>query len=150
MEELIEKLNENTRISIKGKEYIVKTKTWYTTEEDSSVEYVKCELSGKMVLVIIPSDELMYIGEVIPNLDYTRLDDYTLSYQGNIFDKSGDGHQYITNIEFGDEDEVEGSCTFEDYECGENIISLGILTDMEDERADVFATVLDLEDVEII
>ena len=59
MEKLISRLNENTQIIVKGEEYIVKTKTWYSIEEDETTSYVKCELSNNKVLVIIPDDELI-------------------------------------------------------------------------------------------
>ena len=36
MQNLISRLNENTQIIIKGEEYIIKTKTWYSIEEDKT------------------------------------------------------------------------------------------------------------------
>ena len=63
--------------------------------------------------------------------------------------KAGEGHQFITKIEFGNEDEVEGKFIFEDYEAENNIISLGILPDKENVRADVYADILNIEDIEI-
>ena len=45
MENLINNLKQNSAIIIKGKEYIVKTKTWYSIEEDETASYIKCELS---------------------------------------------------------------------------------------------------------
>lgn len=66
-----------------------------------------------------------------------------------IFTKTGEGHQFITNIEFGNENEVEGKCIFEDYEAENNIISLGILPDKENSRADVYADILSIEDIKI-
>ena len=53
MEDLINKLNKNILITINGKKYTVKTKTWYSIEEDKSTSYIKCELSDNRVLVII-------------------------------------------------------------------------------------------------
>ena len=52
MKDLISKLNKNTLMIINGKKYTVKTKTWYSIEEDKTVLYVKCELSNNKVLVI--------------------------------------------------------------------------------------------------
>lgn len=147
MKNLIKKLTENKKILIKNKEYVIKTKTWYSIEEDESASYIKCELTGNKVLVIIPDDELVYIGEVITNLNYERLNDNQIKFNNTIFNKTGDGHQFITNIEFGKEDEVEGKCIFEDYEAEENIISLGILPEEENKRADVLADILTLEDI---
>ena len=69
MERLINGLLENGQIMIRNKQYIVKTKTWYTIEEDTSTSYVKCELSDNKVLVIIPDDNLIYIGKVIEDIE---------------------------------------------------------------------------------
>lgn len=61
MENLINKLNQDTQIIIKGEEYKVKTKTWYSIKEDKTTSYIKCELNKDKVLVIIPDDKLIYI-----------------------------------------------------------------------------------------
>ncbi|MBS5721195.1 MAG: hypothetical protein KHW50_02270 [Clostridium sp.] len=149
MENLISKLNKNTQIIVKGEEYIVKTKTKYSIEEDKTTSYVKCELSNNKVLVIIPKDELIYIGRVIENMIYEKISEDTIKYNDKLFRKAGEGHQFITKIEFGNENEVEGKCIFEDYETENNIISLGILPDKENVRADVYANILNIEDIEI-
>jgi hypothetical protein len=67
-----------------------------------------------------------------------------------VFNKTGEGHQLITNIEFGNEDEVEGKCIFEDYESGNNIISLGVLPDKGNIKADVLADILNIDDIKIV
>ncbi len=146
MENLINNLKQNSKVIINGESYTVKTKTWYSIEEDNTVSYVKCELSGSKVLVIIPDDNLIYIGSVIENMDYKKISKDKIKYNSIIFNKTGEGHQFITNIEFGNEDEVEGKCIFEDYEYEDNIISLGILTD-KGVRADVYADILELKDI---
>lgn len=147
MKELISKLNKNTLIIINGKEYEIKTKTWYSIEEDETVSYVKCELSKDKALVLIPDGELIYIGRVIENMIYERISEDIIKYNDKLFSKTGEGHQYITKIEFGNEDEVEGKCIFEDYETENNIISLGVLTDRGNIRADVYADILNKEDI---
>ncbi len=147
MKDLISKLNQNAQIIVKGKEYMVKTKTWYSIEDDETVLYVKCELSNDKVLVIIPDDELIYIGTVIENMKYERISENKIKYNNMIFNKTGDGHQFIKNIEFGDKNQVEGKCIFEDYEAENNIISLGILLDKENEKVDVYADILSMEDI---
>lgn len=149
MENLISRLNKNTQIIIKGEEYTVKTKTWYSIEEDKTASYVKCELSNNKVLVIIPDDELIYIGKVIENMKYERISEDGIKYNEKLFNKTGEGHQFIRKIEFGNEDEVEGKCIFEDYESENNIISLGILPDKENLKADVYADILSKEDIEV-
>lgn len=149
MKNLINKLNKNAQIIIKGKEYIVKTKTWYSIEENKTTSYVKCELSNNKVIVIIPDDELIYIGRIIENMRYERMSKDRIKYNDTLFSKTGEGHQFITKIEFGNEDEVEDKWIFEDYEAENNIISLGILPDKENVRADVYADILNMEDIEI-
>lgn len=149
MKNLVNELKKDVKLVIKNKEYMVKTKTWYSIEEDENASYIKCELSDNKVLVVIPDDELMYIGEVIENLNYERTSEEQLKYNNKIFNKTGDGHQIIKNIEFGDQEEVEGKCVFEDFESDNNIISLGILTDKENKKADVLADIIDMKDIKI-
>lgn len=149
MEDLINNLKENAILVIRNEEYTVKTKTWYSLEDDESASYIKCELSNNKVLVVIPDDELIYIGEAFENLDYERISDEKIKYKNILFTKTGDGHQVITNIEFGVADEVEGKCIFEDYEAEENIISLGILTDKENKVADVLADIIELDEIQV-
>ncbi len=148
MEDLIKNLLQGSIIEINNKKYEVKTKTFYTIEEDNNVSYVKCELSSNKVLVIIPEDNYMYIGEVIKNMKYEQKDSETIFYQNEKYKKTGDGHQIVVKIEFGNENEIEGKCEFEDYEYEGKVISLGILTDKK-ERADVFAEVINFEDIKI-
>lgn len=149
MEELINKLKENTKIIIKTEEYTVKTKTWYSIKEDEATLYIKCELSNDKVLVVIPEDELIYIGKVIENMSYERIEKDKIKYNNILFNKTGKGHQFIRKIEFGNKEEIEGECIFEDYESKENIISLGILPDKGNIKADVFADILSIEDIKI-
>ena len=150
MNNLIDELNENTYIQINDEKSMVKTKTWYSIEEDATVSYVKCELSNNKVLVIIPEDELIYLGNVIQNMNYERISKDSIMYKNKLFNKTGEGHQYITKIEFGNEEEIEGKCIFEDYESENNIVSLGILPDKENINADVYANIINLDDIKVI
>ena len=149
MKQIINSINENTKIIIKNEEYEVYTKTWYSIEEDFAASYIKCELSNNKVLVIIPDDELIYIGKVIENMEYERITETKIKYNNKIFNKTGEGHQFITNIEFGSEEKIEGKCIFEDYEADENIISLGILPEKQNIRADVYADIINKEDIKL-
>lgn len=78
---------------------------------------------------------------------YEKISEDTIKYNDKLFRKAGEGHQFITKIEF--ENEVEGKSIFEDYETENNIISLGILPDKENVRADVCVDILNIEDIEI-
>lgn len=150
MKNMINKLKHNTRMIINGEEFIVKTKTWYSVEEDPTVSYVKCELSNNKVLVIIPEDDLIYIGNIIENMNYDRIAKDKIMYNNRLFVKTGEGHQFITKIEFGKEKEIEGKCIFEDFESENKIISLGILPEKDNINADVYADIIKLSDIKII
>lgn len=96
--------------------------------------------------MIIPDDNLLYIGKEIEGMKYERPEENALKYNGKTFNKTGDGNQFIKNIEFGTD--VEGKCVFEDFESQDQIISLGYLPD-EDKRADILADIIDINDIKI-
>ncbi len=146
MNELIDNIKENTKIMIKDKEYIVKTKTYYGIEEDSEAYYIKYIMNTGDTLVIIPDDDLIYIGNIIENMNYKKIEKNKIKYNEMVFNKTGEGNQYIKNIEFGKD--VEGKCIFEDYESEDKIISLGFLPE-ENRRADILADIVKIEDIEI-
>ena len=140
MEELINNIKENVKININGKDYIVKTKTLYGIEEDEDAYYYKCILNTGDTLVIIPDDDLIYIGKEIENLKFRRPEESVLFYNENLFVKVGDGNQFIKNIEFGTG--IEEKCIFE-------IISLGYLPD-EERRADILADIIDIKNIKVV
>ena len=148
MKDLLNQLYQGAKIIINGKEYIVKTKTWYSIEQDTSVSYVKCELSNEKILVISPEDNFISLGEIIDNMNYKRVSKEEVIYEDVTFKKTGEGNQFITKIEFGDKKHIEGKCIFEDYESENNVISLGILPDKENKKADVYAEIIKIEDIE--
>lgn len=148
MEELINNIKENAKIIINGKEYIVKTKTLYGIEEDEEAYYYKCIMNTGDTLVIIPDDNLLYIGKEIEDMKYERPAIDRLIYDEKIYHKTGEGNQYIKNIKFGTD--VEGKCVFEDFESDKKIISLGILPEKNNIRADILADIIDIEDIKFI
>ena len=83
-------------------------------------------------------------------MNYERISSDTITYNNRLFNKTGEGHQFITKIEFGNEKEIEGKCIFEDYESEDNIIRLGILSDKDNIRADVYADILNMDDIKVI
>ena len=100
------------------------------------------------MLVIIPDDNYMYIGQIIKDMKFERISYKEIKYKDMIFNKVGEGNQYIKKIEFGNLDEIEGNCEFEDYECEDYVISLGILTD-NNVSANIFANILFKGDMEV-
>ena len=147
MEELINNIKENVKININGKDYIVKTKTLYGIEEDEDAYYYKCILNTGDTLVIIPDDDLIYIGKEIENLKFRRPKESVLFYNENLFVKVGDGNQFIKNIEFGTG--IEEKCIFEDFVSQDQIISLGYLPD-EERRADILADIIDIKNIKVV
>lgn len=147
MEELINNIKENVKININGKDYIVKTKTLYGIEEDEDAYYYKCILNTGDTLVIIPDDDLIYIGKEIENLKFRRPEESVLFYNENLFVKVGDGNQFIKNIEFGTG--IEEKCIFEDFVSQAQIISLGYLPD-EERRADILADIIDIKNIKVV
>ena len=147
MEELINNIKENVKININGKDYIVKTKTLYGIEEDEDAYYYKCILNTGDTLVIIPDDDLIYIGKEIENLKFRRPEESVLFYNENLFVKVGDGNQFIKNIEFGTG--IEEKCIFEDFVRQDQIISLGYLPD-EERRADILADIIDIKNIKVV
>ena len=147
MEELINNIKENVKININGKDYIVKTKTLYGIEEDEDAYYYKCILNTGDTLVIIPDDDLIYIGTEIENLKFRRPEESVLFYNQNLFVKVGDGNQFIKNIEFGTG--IEEKCIFEDFVSQDQIISLGYLPD-EERRADILADIIDIKNIKVV
>ena len=147
MEELINNIKENVKININEKDYIVKTKTLYGIEEDEDAYYYKCILNTGDTLVIIPDDDLIYIGKEIENLKFRRPEESVLFYNENLFVKVGDGTQFIKNIEFGTG--IEEKCIFEDFVSQDQIISLGYLPD-EERRADILADIIDIKNIKVV
>lgn len=147
MEELINNIKENVKININGKDYIVKTKTLYGIEEDEDAYYYKCILNTGDTLVIIPDDDLIYIGKEIENLKFRRPEESVLFYNENLFVKVGDGNQFIKNIEFGTG--IEEKCIFEDFVSQDQIISLVYLPD-EERRADILADIIDIKNIKVV
>ena len=147
-EELVKKLSENIKITVKGEEYIVISKAFYTIEEDNNVEYIKCKLNKHKMLVIIPSDELMYIGFEDNNLGWKLLDDENILVNGIKYKKVGAGNQIVKSVEFGEDKYVEKECDFIDYEAedGKTVISLSVLKE-NNERSDIIAEIISLDDL---
>ena len=150
MQNLIDNLKFGTRVLIEGKEYVVKTKTWYSIYEDNTLSYIKCILSNNRTLLIIPADNLTYLDKEIDSKKYKELSENEILYNNTVFKKIGEGHQFVTNIEFGDINQIEGECIYKNYEANGNNISLGILPEKGNIRADVYSHLINLNDIKFI
>ena len=73
----------------------------------------------------------------------------TLEFEGNLYKKDADDYQMVKQFVFGDFLTMEGEVQFSDYSYEDKIISLGLLT-RTGKRADVYAEVIALEEVEVM
>lgn len=142
-------INEGTILRILGKEYEVKAKVKYVTETETVNWYAKIQLNDHHVLVVAPFDDYMYFGFVgepqpcgFPSPDH-------IIYEGKSYKKDAEDYQIVKEFVFGDFLSMEGEVRFADYSREDSLISLGLVVRTQ-ERADVYATVINLSDVEII
>jgi hypothetical protein len=147
---LVSKIIKGSRVEINNEIYDVLSKAHYTTVGNQEANYSKYKLDKKKVLVIIPSDELVYLGELNNNIQYKRIDKEKIEYNSVIYSKVAEDSQILKNIEFGEDSDVEKECDFIDYQSddGKKIISFGVLKNGE--KADIIANVLFIEDVKVL
>lgn len=145
-ERLIKAINQETVLQIMDNTYHVLSKAFYISKNEKS-KYVKLVLSGNKCLVIIPSDELLYLGEIINPLPYS-LNEKFIQYDSSTYKNIGRDYQIVDHVEFGNIYEKE--CDFADYEeiNGSRMISLAILS-VDQKRADVLATILSIDQISI-
>lgn len=149
-EELIEKIKNNTELIIEAKHYKVLSKTFYITKNDTEHAYVKCKLSENKVLVIIPIDKMMYLGEINNHLEIITLDSNTIEYNSKVYHKVTEDYQLVKKIDFGIDTDIEKECAFIDYESEDNtsIISFGTLEN--NIQADIIGTIFDISKIELL
>lgn len=145
-EHLIDSINKDTILQVKNDSYHVLSKVFYISKNEKS-KYVKLGLSENKCLVIIPSEKLLYIGEIIEPLPYS-LEEEFIQYNNSTYKNIGKDYQIVDHVEFGNIYEKE--CDFSDYEeiNGNKIISLAILS-VDQKRADVLATILNIDQISI-
>lgn len=149
MFKLIEAIKENSKIRVHGKDYNVLAKVLYVTESETQKWYAKIQLENHFVLVISPYDDYMYFGYVGDAMKCGFPSPETLEFEGNVYKKDADDYQMVKQFVFGDFLTMEGEVQFSDYSYEDKIISLGLLT-RTGKRADVYAEVIALEEVEVM
>lgn len=139
----------NNKLTIDNNTYDIISKASYSLRDDSSTNYFKINLSNRKTLVIIPDDNIAYLGEIVSNLSYQRLNDNEIIFNHTKYHKTGAGYQIISEINFGNPDQVEGECIFEDFESEDgHAISLGIFANGQ--RADIVAQFIQPDNIEVI
>ncbi|MBD5145456.1 MAG: hypothetical protein HDT21_06030 [Ruminococcus sp.] len=149
MFKLIEAINENSQIRIQGKDYKVLAKVFYVTESETEKWYAKIQMQDHYVLVISPYDNYMYFGYVGDVMQCDFPSPETLEFKGNLYKKDAEDYQIVKEFVFGNYLTMEGEVKFSDYSCEDKIISLGLLS-RTGERADVYADVIEIGDIEVI
>ena len=149
MFKLIEAIKENSKIRVRGKDYNVLAKVLYVTESETQKWYAKIQLENHFVLVISPYDDYMYFGYVGDAMKCGFPSPETLEFEGNLYKKDADDYQMVKQFVFGDFLTMEGEVQFSDYSYEDKIISRGLLT-RTGKRADVYAEVIALEEVEVM
>ena len=149
MFKLIEAIKENSKIRVRGKDYNVLAKVLYVTESETQKWYAKIQLENHFVLVISPYDDYMYFGYVGDAMKCGFPSPETIEFEGNLYKKDADDYQMVKQFVFGDFLTMEGEVQFSDYSYEDKIISLGLLT-RTGKRADVYAEVIALEEVEVM
>ena len=89
------------------------------------------------------------LGFSIPSLGIDFPSPETLEFKGDLYQKDADDYQIVKEFVFGDCLTMEGEVQFSDYSCGDKIISLGLVT-RTGKRADVYAEVVEIGDIEVI
>ena len=141
-------LKQNEKIDIDGSVFEVLSKTSYTTLQ-STDEYVKYILSNHKILVVIPADEFIYLGDVVVNFETGKTFSATLEYEGKVFEQIASDYQVVKAVEFGDPREVEGEVLWADYSCeaDENVYISCAYVPKTNSRADIVGLVVDSNNI---
>lgn len=134
---IIEKMLEKKKIYINNIFYEILSIVEYNTIEEPENCYYKIKLSSNKTLVII-DEENYYYGNSYKKLEYKKIDDNSIEYINNIYNKVSSGSQRIKRIIIGELNDIEKECDFEDYEFENKVISLGVLTNENNLIADVY------------
>ena len=143
-------LSQNQKIKINDKEYEVISKTIYMTQS-STDEYIKYILSGHNILVVIPTDEMIYLGHIVDQFETEQNFSNEIVYENHKFEKVASDYQVVKCVEFGNPQEVEGEVVWADYACDdvpEVYISCAYVPKTK-QRADIVGRILEINDIKI-
>lgn len=146
----LEYLNSHSRIVINEKLYKLESLVKYCTFENPKDYYYKIITSEHKILVLSPSDKLIYFGRVIEKIS-DQLPNKDLLYKGEKYQKINSGYQMVVKIIQGEPQSIEGEVNFIDFIDGDKkkILSLAIESRTM-ERVDVFAEIIDADHIKIM
>lgn len=150
LNQLIKKINEGSKIEIKGDIYHALTKTIYSPLSDTNQTYAKIVLSGHNVLVIVPYLDFICLGHVENVFGSGKDFPSSITYNEIELTKLDEDYQIVRNLLFGDPMVAEGEVFYADYgnENSDISVSLGLIS-RTNERADVIQKILSIEDVKV-
>ena len=149
MFKLIDEIHEGSVLEIKGDRHCVLAKVKYVTETETTNWYAKIQLDNHFVLVVAPYDDYMYFGRIGAPYPCEFPTPSSIFYNGKTYSKDAEDYQIVKEFVFGDYLSMEGEVRYADFSCGDSLISLGVVLRTQ-ERADVYADVIDLADINII
>lgn len=146
---LLDRIIDGSAIEVENHKHTVLGKGYYVTQSDFKTVYAKVLLDNHYVLVVSPSDSIAYYGKNYGKLaEFDSLNNI-VTFNGKNFKKVNSDYQIMTRLAFGSPLEVEGEVMYWDYEADEDIISIAVVSRTQ-ERADVIAKYVDLENIKII
>ncbi len=145
---ILENITNKCMIKIHDNFYKVLSKSQYVTHENNQEIYFKLNLNKNKILVILPSEEVIYFGDEIIDTNTFSLNSDSFEYNNEVYEKMANGNQIYLNTSFGEP--LEKNCIFTDFEnkTQTKIISLGVLED--NKRSDIYAEYIQETDIEIL
>ncbi len=147
--DIIEKITDGSSVVIGDKTYKVLGKAWYATQEDTKTKYVKVLLENHYVLVLMPSDNIAYLGHNEGKIAAFDGFGEAIKFSGREHKRVAHGYQIVLEIEFGSPLEVEGECEFWDYEAEDSLVGIAVLS-RNKKRADILANYVDFSDIKVL
>lgn len=144
-----DEFKEGYSVIIENNKYNILGMAYYVTQTDTENIYAKILLNDHYVLVVALSDNIAYFGRNFGEIKEFSSFDESIEYGNKKFEQVNSDYQILKNLVFGSPLEVEGEVVFWDYESGNDIISVAIVSRTK-ERADVVAKYIDIKDIKII
>lgn len=146
---LLDKIVEGSSIIFEEEKFNVLGKCYYVTQKDPNTVYAKILLNDHYVLVVSPEDNIAYFGKNIGQIYEFDSFDNTVIFKEKEFEQVNTDYQIMVELVFGSPLDVEGEVLYWDYESGNDIISIAIVS-RTNKRADVVAKYIDLSNIKII
>ena len=143
-------LSQNQKISIKNEQFEVLSKTSYITATSSDM-YFKYILSGHKILVVIPTDNMIYLGKIVKEFENNQTFSDSIDYDNHTYFKVASDYQIVKCVEFGNPQDVEGEVLWADYLCEEipeTYISCAYVP-KTNSRADIVGEIITADDISI-